>query len=120
MYFPDDAVIDFSQYAKRLLKSLTSNADTNVTVIFDTKVTEVVDNKPSDGAVILESGETLNAKDVVVTGALGFAVTLIKPCYSYLAHVHVDNPKYDNVQELANFFTWGYSHDWCFTRTNGV
>jgi len=70
--------------------------------------------------VILESGETLTAKDVVVaTGALGYIVTqlhgLIKPCYSYLADVPVDNPNYDNLTESPNFFTWGYSHDWCFT-----
>lgn len=120
IYFPDDAVIDSSEYAKRLLKSLTSKENSNVITLFDTKVMKVLDNTLSGGAVILESGETLKAKNVVLaTGGLGFAVTqlhgLIKPCYSYLAHVPVDNPKYINVQESANFFTWGYSHDWCFT-----
>ncbi|KAL3945159.1 MAG: hypothetical protein SGBAC_000762 [Bacillariaceae sp.] len=120
IYFPDDAVIDSSEYAKRLLKSLTSKEDSTVTTLFNTKVTKILDNKRSGGVVILESGETLNANDVVVaTGALGFAVTqlhgLIKPCYSYLADVSIDNPRYGSVEESANFFTWGYSHDWCFT-----
>ena len=67
---------------------------------------------------------------------------LMKPCYSYLVHVPIssrptsrptttietNNPgsgcsskkntkkKYEECYYSSNFFTWGYTHDWCFTK----
>merc|ERR1711865_212847 len=67
---------------------------------------------------------------------------LMKPCYSYLVHVPISSrstsrptttietnnhgsgcsskkntkKKYEDCYYSSNFFTWGYTHDWCFTK----
>mmetsp|Transcript_34388 Transcript_34388/g.34970 ORF Transcript_34388/g.34970 Transcript_34388/m.34970 type:complete len:280 (+) Transcript_34388:2-841(+) len=64
---------------------------------------------------------------------------LMKPCYSYLVHVPTSSPttttptptttdkkdsssekkkkkKNDCCSYSSNFFTWGYTHDWCYTK----
>jgi glycine/D-amino acid oxidase-like deaminating enzyme len=116
IYFPRDAVIDSSEYAKRLLKR--SLASGQGVALYNTRVIGV-DDGPDVCTVTLHTGETVYANHVVVaTGAmdpLPQLQGLIKPCYSYLAHVPV-SPDIA-VQQSANFFTWdGSAHDWCFDQ----
>ena len=79
---------------------------------------------------------TITARNVVVaTGALRFLQNqheclngLIKPCYSYLVHVPttgaaVDDDGTNHNKDCCcspNFFTWGYTHDWCYTNNGKV
>jgi glycine/D-amino acid oxidase-like deaminating enzyme len=154
IYFPGDAIIDSSYYAKSLLKWLVENHVDQVTVRTNTKVKHVLEDGEDDDvnahnkvvvleeesptlstnnnnklsgmcSVLLESGEELCASHVVMaTGGL-FPIPrlqdLLRPCYSYLVHVPVTptstNSNDDNKLEYsANFFTWGYTHDWAFTN----
>ena len=42
---------------------------------------------------------------------------VLNPCYSYLVHVPVEANTNRNVCDYSsNFFTWGFTHDWCFTK----
>jgi glycine/D-amino acid oxidase-like deaminating enzyme len=118
IFFPADAIIDSSSYAKLLLRQF------NATIMMNTRVVDVADHA-ADGAVVkLDTGVTLKTKHVVMaTGGL-YQVPrlngLISPCYSYLVHVPTGDVSCD---VSSNFFTWGFSHDWCFTngkvRTSG-
>jgi glycine/D-amino acid oxidase-like deaminating enzyme len=89
-----------------------------------------------------ENQRTITAKHVVIaTGALRISQHqpqellngLIKPCYSYLVHVptakssrvdaHSNDSNNNNDDDdddddycSPNFFTWGYTHDWCYTN----
>jgi glycine/D-amino acid oxidase-like deaminating enzyme len=117
IYFPLDAVIDSSEYVKRLLdRSRTISGSTTdddqqqqqqqptaqVTTRFDTRVVQIQDRgigPPEDPChscctVTLSTGETLRAPHVIVaTGALDPLPQLhglLIPCYSYLAFVPLD------------------------------
>ena len=135
IHFPKDAVIDSSEYAKRLLaaavvqKGVTMRCDAQVArILVSSKIAEEESEKDpvprAHASIVLEgSGETLSARYgvVVATGAMDPLLPelhgLIQPCYSYLAHVPVEYPDAASVvEESPNFFTWGYSHDWCFTQ----
>ena len=116
IYFPRDAVIDSSEYAKRLLKR--SLASGQGVALYNTRVTSV-DDGPDICTLTLHTGEIVYANHVVVaTGAMDPLPQLhglIVPCYSYLVHVTVSPDK--AVQQSANFFTWGdLAHDWCFDQ----
>jgi hypothetical protein len=60
---------------------------------------------------------------------------IIRPCYSYLTHVpmkhsmkcqlvnHTNNDYTDNTNRLnrsPNFFTWNFTHDWCYTDPHHI
>lgn len=119
IYFPSDAVIDSSEYTKRLLHM--SLARRGVQALFNTRVVNV-DDDPDVCTVTLHTGEMIFADHVVVaTGAMDPLPQLnglIVPCYSYLAHVPVSVEK--TVTQSANFFTWTGSADlgvdWCFDQ----
>lgn len=128
IYFPQDAVIDSAEYSKRILVAAVATG--KVTLRCNSRVTRIVTHptdttngeQPSRASVIVEgpSGkETFSARHgvVVATGGVDtfpeWLHGIVQPCYSYLAHVPIDN---NPVQESANFFTWGFSHDWCFTQ----
>jgi glycine/D-amino acid oxidase-like deaminating enzyme len=159
IYFPGDAIIDSSYYAKSLLQWVVENHPDLVTVRTNTKVKHVLEDGEEDinlhhkvvvleeeeeelsttnnnnnkllgiCSVFLESGEELRASHVVMaTGGL-FPIPrlqdLLRPCYSYLVHVPVtptspsndnDNTNNNKLEYSANFFTWGYTHDWAFTN----
>jgi hypothetical protein len=40
---------------------------------------------------------------------------VLNPCYSYLVHVPVEASE-KACEYSSNFFTWGFTHDWCFTK----
>lgn len=120
IYFPSDAVIDSSEYTKRLLhKSLMGGQ--GVVALYNTRVVDV-DDDPDVCTITLHTGDMVFADHVVLaTGAMDPLPQLnglIVPCYSYLAHVPVSTEK--TVQQSANFFTWTGSSDlgvdWCFDQ----
>jgi len=118
IFFPSDAVIDSSSYAKGLLHACEAQGSTRF--MNNTTVTRVKECKDTSTAIVeLESGSQLIAKHVVVaTGGLWQVPELngiLKPCYSYLVHVPCVGSKHA-CETSSNFFTWGFSHDWCFTR----
>ena len=117
IYFPLDAVIDSSEYVKRLLdrsrtvSGSTTNDDqqqqqqqptAQITTRFDTRVVQIQDRgkgPPEDPChscctVTLSTGEILTAPHVIVaTGAMDPLPQLhglLIPCYSYLAFVPLD------------------------------
>lgn len=120
IYFPDDAIIDSSAYARDLMKRVVEVSDGRAKLLSRTRVQRVV-KETTSALVELDSGEIIKCKQVVIaTGGL-FQIPqlsgLLKPCYSYLVHVPIRN-KESTIQcdTSANFFTWGFSHDWCFTN----
>jgi glycine/D-amino acid oxidase-like deaminating enzyme len=126
IYFPRDAIIDSSSYAKGLLRYCQSAGTT--AVLYDATVSSIVHTSntgTSIGATVHLSAsgspKQLTCRHVVVaTGGLWQVPELngiLRPCYSYLVHVPLsaDSPC-GNVETSSNFFTWGYSHDWCFAK----
>jgi glycine/D-amino acid oxidase-like deaminating enzyme len=127
IFFPNDAIIDSSSYAKGLVRA--PQAKGSARVLMNTTVVRITDEHTCDGpsgVVELESGAVIRCKHVVIaTGGLFQMRKLsgvLSPCYSYLVHVPVDESM--NVcEQSSNFFTWRFTHDWCFTngkvRTSG-
>ncbi|VEU41975.1 unnamed protein product [Pseudo-nitzschia multistriata] len=131
IYFPKDAVIDSSLYAKVLIEYVLKKSKGNAEFWPNTTV-QSIDRQTSGEAVSLKVSDgrcqTINAKKVVVaTGAIrlfheqhGCLNGLIKPCYSYLVHVPTAVPPGVGAHSenycSPNFFTWGYTHDWCYTN----
>ena len=152
IYFPNDAVIDSSLYAKMLVEHVVKNSEGNAEFWSDTTV-QSIDSQAGGGEKVTikrhdeENQHTITAKHVVIaTGALRISQHqeeilngLIKPCYSYLVHVPTtkssrvaahnsnssnssnsndddDDDDDDDGYCSPNFFTWGYTHDWCYTN----
>ncbi|KAL3904477.1 MAG: hypothetical protein SGILL_010053 [Bacillariaceae sp.] len=120
IYFPDDAIIDSSLYAKTLLEYVLQQSNGNVQFWSDSTLQQYTE---SENGVLLEltNGKKIRASQVVMaTGALYQDPNLhgiLKPCYSYLVNVPIpaSNPSYCQ-KDSPNFFTWGYTHDWCFSN----
>ena len=137
IFFPKDAIIDSSSYAKGLLKAVTEQGNgrlcmnTAVTRIYQVHSNDDDDDTEYPTRVQLASGGIIHCRHVVVaTGGLHPHPRLygvLKPCYSYLVHVPMDDcAGHDNAVPdfcSSNFFTWGFTHDWCWTagkvRTSG-
>ena len=176
IYFPNDAIIDSSQYSKQLLNHAVSlnnskNTQSHVSSRMNTIVTHIErlsqihpwnDSSTTDqidetttnsrqmyGAIVTcydtktQRRHRIYCRHVIVAiGGLsvprGCCIEdlygIIRPCYSYLAHVPMKNPmvcqlvnkkattedehaSYGNrlVQRSPNFFTWNFTHDWCYT-----
>ena len=126
IFFPNDAVIDSSSYAKGLLEHVQSIGAASL--LLNTKVVSVHE-EDSLGCIRLKSGYTIQCKHVVMaSGGLHLCQVpeihgVLKPCYSYLVHVPVDddddcnnNNNNNHCEYSPNFFTWGFTHDWCFTK----
>jgi glycine/D-amino acid oxidase-like deaminating enzyme len=115
IYFPQDAVIDSSEYVKRLMSKCLKSG--HVTTRFHTQVVNVRDGQDMC-IVTLTNGEELAARHVVVaTGAMDPLPQLhglLVPCYSYLVQIPVSSDQ--GIQQSANFFTWSDIHDWCFDQ----
>ena len=120
IHFPSDAIIDSSAYAKGLLKRVIELSDGKAELLSQTRVRRVTEDSKS-AIVEFDSGRTIKCKHLVMaTGGL-FQIPqlngLMKPCYSYLVQVPIDsNEAFTKCDASANFFTWGFSHDWCFTN----
>eukprot|EP00977_Amphora_coffeiformis_P027924 scaffold34664_cov240-Amphora_coffeaeformis.AAC.4 len=120
IYFPDDGVIDSTGYAAALLQyACAPNKSTGGGVTFrgNAKVKHV--SEQEEGTVVeLESGELIHCQHVIMaTGGLMQIPALnglLRPCYSYLTHVPI--PTAPDCQTSSNFFTWNFTHDWCFTN----
>jgi len=132
IYFPRDAVIDSSLYAKILMEHVLKESGGSAEFWPNTTV-QSIDRLSSDETVSIKIDKehrTITAKHVVVaTGALRMFQQqqeyerlngLMKPCYSYLVHVPTTTPSevdaYNEDYCSSNFFTWGYTHDWCYTN----
>jgi glycine/D-amino acid oxidase-like deaminating enzyme len=128
IFFPNDAVIDSSSYAKGLVRAAQSKGSTRL--LMNTTVSRIAEEHTASGdcmaVVELESGAVIRCQHVVIaTGGL-FQVPelsgVLNPCYSYLVHVPVEASE-NACEYSSNFFTWGFTHDWCFTngkvRTSG-
>mmetsp|Transcript_9984 Transcript_9984/g.15072 ORF Transcript_9984/g.15072 Transcript_9984/m.15072 type:complete len:457 (-) Transcript_9984:25-1395(-) len=136
IFFPDDGIINSAQYCKDLLRYGISCNETlenalGLRVYENTQVLSVNDVKGAAYAVVkTTSGHEISCKYVVVaTGGLSVDPSIagvIRPCWSYLVGIK------DSVNEVAkqnhphpfgemkhpnspNFFTWGFTHDWCMT-----
>ena len=132
IYFPQDAIIDSSMYAKVMMEYTVKKSDGNTEFWPNTTVHSI---DPQDGGEMVRiqidgnGCRTITARHVVVaTGALCRVRRqherlngLMKPCYSYLVHVPTSTTgahthSHDDDYCSPNFFTWGYTHDWCFTK----
>ena len=117
IYFPKEAAIDSSLYAKTLLEHVIRNSQGKSLFLPNSPVSDIQQSGDGTVSVPLQSGQTLFAKQVVVaTGALHRHASLnglLKPCYSYLVHVPTST---NSCQDSPNFFTWGFTHDWCYTN----
>lgn len=128
IFFPNDAIIDSSSYAKGLVRAVQSKGSARL--LMNTTVSRIAEEGADSGdytvIVELESGAIIKCQHVVIaTGGL-FQVPelngVLSPCYSYLVHVPVEASE-NACEYSSNFFTWGFTHDWCFTegkvRTSG-
>mmetsp|Transcript_7898 Transcript_7898/g.19401 ORF Transcript_7898/g.19401 Transcript_7898/m.19401 type:complete len:465 (-) Transcript_7898:1083-2477(-) len=138
IYFPQDAVIDSSAYAKVLMEYLVQKGEGKTEFLPNTTVRSIDPESGGETVTISiqvdgddnqnECRRITTRKVVVATGALcrfqrqnGRLNGLMKPCYSYLVHVPTssganDDSAHDDDYCSPNFFTWGYTHDWCFTK----
>jgi len=125
IYFPKDAIIDSSMYAKMLMEYVVKESEGNAEFWPNTTVQSISPQSGGETVCIQiddKMHRTIIAKHVVVaTGALRQNERLnglMKPCYSYLVHVPTSTGLHarDDNYCSPNFFTWGYSHDWCFTN----
>jgi hypothetical protein len=195
IYFPNDAIIDSSQYAKCLindaLQHQSSSSDTcsssggnTIRTMMNTTVTKIcrlkdvvsyqeilsstqhnqrvvetskgtTDTSRMCGAIV-ECRDTSTQRSfliycrhvVVATGGLSVPqgccmedlYGIVRPCYSYLAHVPMTNPmmcewrttisqnendntttttttttKNSSQTRSPNYFSWQFTHDWCYT-----
>ncbi len=130
IYFPRDAVIDSSGYAKVVMEYLVKKGKGKTEFWPDTTVRSI--DTQANGEIVclqMENGDghrNITARKVVVaTGALrrfqgqnDRLNGLMKPCYSYLVHVPTNTGPQAHKGDYCspNFFTWGYTHDWCFTK----
>jgi len=129
IWFPDDARIDSSTYARRLLEAA---AGSGALTLRENCARMVGAENVADDLVEvrLADGEILRAKKVIVaTGAMHIDAHLagiLTPRYSYLAALPHRDPGATGgmaAPDSPNFFTFGFSHDWCvdenFVRMSG-
>jgi glycine/D-amino acid oxidase-like deaminating enzyme len=128
IFFPKDGVINSNLYSKKLIEY---GVEKGLEVREKSHVSEVLEIKKNGEEnvvkIVLDSGETIYANKVVMaTGGLFLDKALLgilKPCYSYLTGIKNDN-LIKSVEEVnmrtmrnsPNFFTYGFSHDWCMAQ----
>jgi glycine/D-amino acid oxidase-like deaminating enzyme len=139
IYFPGDGIINSGLFAASLLKA---TVDMGAVQLFEecpdvtsvsTEHRETADGSVAPAAVTtLANGHKITSKHTVLaTGGLftGDANLsgILRPCWSYLvamphpdAHSAVIAPQgtmADGTPHFShNFFTWGFTHDWCWTN----
>ena len=127
--FPDDLRIDSSTYARRLLEAA---AQSGALAVRENCARMVSAETVKDDLVEvrLADGEILHGKHVVVaSGGMHIDASLaglLTPRYSYLAalpHRRSGESGGMDSPDSPNFFTFGFSHDWCveenFVRISG-
>ncbi|KAJ1418205.1 FAD dependent oxidoreductase [Ochromonadaceae sp. CCMP2298] len=141
IYFPGDAIIDSSTYAAALLYAA---METGRVTLYEgcspvAKVITLTTEGDSSALTELQNGSRIASKHIVLaTGGLFAEPSLagiLRPCWSYL--VRLPHPTLlesggltgrsdeddDEIPILPdgtplnshNFFTWGFTHDWCWT-----
>eukprot|EP00039_Didymoeca_costata_P002352 m.59559 g.59559 ORF g.59559 m.59559 type:complete len:445 (+) comp11255_c0_seq2:119-1453(+) len=119
--FPKDAIIDSSTYTQALLKEAQRLSLGSLEVQDNCSPVVSVTENEEGATVTLESGASYRTKKVVVaTGGFYFDKVLagiLQPCYSYLVAMPSCPPPMGKsglaYPDSPNFFTYGYSHDWC-------
>ena len=130
IWFPQDARIDSVSFAKSLLDGAFKTGHLTLRDQCSPVIDIQNDDSRSHAVIRLEDGECLEAKQVIVaTGGMFFDKQLagiLTPRYSYLAALpHIDPGPLGGMDapDSANFFTLGFSHDWCvennFVRISG-
>ena len=130
IWFPQDARIDSVSFAKSLLDAAFKTGCLTLRDQCSPVIDIQNDDSRSHAVIRLEDGECLEAKQVIVaTGGMFFDKQLagiLTPRYSYLAALpHIDPGPLGGMDapDSANFFTLGFSHDWCvennFVRISG-
>lgn len=128
IYFPDDAAIDSSSYCRGLVKHAVATG--NCTLYENVSPVVKIDTVDGMAVTILEDGTSVISKYVILaTGGLFTESNLagiLTPCYSYLTSMPI--PSEDEIDPSAtfrlehpatpNFFTWGFTHDWCLTKAH--
>ncbi len=129
IWFADDARIDSSTYARQLIEAA---AKTGALTLRENCARMISAETIEDDLVEvrLADGEVLHGKNVVVaTGAMHIdehLAGILTPRYSYLAALPHREPGAAGGMaspDSPNFFTFGFSHDWCvdenFVRVSG-
>ncbi len=122
IWFPQDARIDSVTYAKVLL-DVAVNSGSLILKQECSPVVDVQNGKTGDHVVIqLADGELIHSNQAIIaTGGMyldNLLAGILTPRYSYLAALpHRDPGPMGGMQapNSANFFTLGFSHDWCVT-----
>ena len=122
IWFPQDARIDSVTYAKVLLDAAVQSGSLTLKQECS-PVVDVKDSEAGDHVVIqLADGELIESNQAIIaTGGMymdKFLAGILTPRYSYLAALpHRDPGPMGGMQapNSANFFTLGFSHDWCVT-----
>ena len=129
IWFAEDSRIDSATYARVLLETaaksgaLTLRQNCARMISADTLKDDLVEVRLADGQIL--RGERV----IVSTGAMHIDATLagiLTPRYSYLTALpHADPGAAGGMAspDSPNFFTFGFSHDWCvdenFVRMSG-
>ena len=124
IWFPQDARIDSVTYAKVLLDAAVQSGSLTLKQECS-PVVDVKDSEAGDHVVIqLADGELIESNQAIIaTGGMymdKLLAGILTPRYSYLAALpHRDPGPMGGMQapNSANFFTLGFSHDWCVTDT---
>lgn len=121
IYFPNDAVIDSSEYCRSLLRRIVS---TGAAIVVENCPRAIsIDTFADYALTTLSDGTAIRSKyAVVATGAFFVGspdlAGILRPCFSYL--VSVPEPELDksvmSTRNSPNMFTWGFTHDWCLTK----
>jgi len=122
IWFPQDARIDSVTYAKVLLDAAVKSGSLTLKQECS-PVVDVKDSEAGDHVVIqLADGELIESNQAIIaTGGMymdKLLAGILTPRYSYLAALpHRDPGPMGGMQapNSANFFTLGFSHDWCVT-----
>jgi len=130
IWFANDARIDSVSYAQALLDAASAKGSFTLRTNCPAMVGINEDKRDHPVEIHLANGEVLNCKKAVIATG-GFFIDknlagLLIPRYSYLAALpHRNSQMMGGMAspESANFFTHGFSHDWCvadsFVRISG-
>ena len=130
IWFPQDARIDSVTFAKSLVDAALKTGSLTLRDQCSPVVDIQNDDSGSHAVIELHDGERIEAKQVIVaTGGMFLNKALagiLIPRYSYLAALpHIDPGPLGGMDapDSANFFTLGFTHDWCvennFVRISG-
>ncbi|KAM3568638.1 hypothetical protein VYU27_009240 [Nannochloropsis oceanica] len=137
IFFPQDAVIDSTSYTHALIQAAVATG--RALLLEDCPAVEGVEEEGGreggrEGGVILsfnslfEEGNTSVVKirvprTVIATGGFFLSPSplagILRPCFSYLAAVP-SLPSQPPSGPSPNFFTFGFTHDWCVVASGHV